>query len=104
MRKRQTRRGYDPAPIRVDDVELPRDLSNLVEMLAENLHDLWAERRFSENWTFGPERDDNKKRHPCLVHYAQLPESEREYDRAMVVQTLKTIMKLGYEIRKNPSA
>jgi hypothetical protein len=38
------------------------------------------------------------KPHPDLVPYTQLPEEEREYDRATVVETLKTILALGYRI------
>ena len=32
--------------------------------------------------------------------YEELPEAEREYDRQTAVQTLKLILKLGFEIRK----
>ena len=45
-------------------------------------------------------RDDRRKTHPCLVPYEELPEAEREYDRQTAVQTLKLILKLGFEIRK----
>ena len=29
-------------------------------------------------WTWGPVRDDAAKKHPCLVPYDELPESEKE--------------------------
>ena len=37
-------------------------------------------------------------RDPCLVPYADLPESEKEYDRNTAMQTLKAIIALGYGI------
>jgi hypothetical protein len=45
-------------------------------------------------------RDDPTKRHPCLVPYAELPDSEKEYDRLMATQTLKAIVALGYRVTK----
>ena len=38
------------------------------------------------------------KTHPSLVPYAQLPESEKEYDRRTSQETVKVLMKLGFEI------
>ena len=46
----------------------------------------------------GQARDDASKKHPCLVPYADLPESEKEYDRKTADETLKAIMVLGYKI------
>jgi hypothetical protein len=34
------------------------------------------------------------------VPYADLPESEKEYDRNSVVETLKAILTLGYKIER----
>jgi hypothetical protein len=89
---------YQPRPIDSAGVVLPPELIPLTEHLAENSHDLWAQQRLSQGWTFGPQRDDAKKLHPCLVPYAQLPESEKEYDRITALGTLKAILKLGYRI------
>ena len=38
--------------------------------------------------------------HPCLVAYEDLPEEEKVYDRNTSVETLKLILKLGFEITK----
>jgi hypothetical protein len=69
-----------------------------MELLAENVHDLWAAQRIADGWKHGPQRDDAKKLHPCLVPYNQLPDSEKEYDRQAAIGTLKAILKLGYRI------
>lgn len=42
-----------------------------------------------------------KKTNPTLVPYDELPESEKEYDRNTALETLKLIVKLGYEIKSN---
>ena len=81
-------------------MELPPDVEGLREHLAENIHDVWAAQRIAQGWTYGPERDDTKKTHPCLVPYDRLPDSEKEYDRQSAVQTLKLILALGYSVRK----
>jgi ryanodine receptor 2 len=91
---------YDPQPIDTSDVTLTEDLLQLTERLAEHNHDLWARRRMSEGWRYGAERDDARKEHPCLIPYDRLPESEKEYDRAAAMETLKAIVKLGYRIKK----
>jgi len=90
---------YKPEPIDTSSVELDADVESLMERLAENNHDVWAVQRISQGWTYGPERNDAEKEHPCLVPYEQLPEEEKEYDRATARETLKAILALGYEIR-----
>ncbi len=89
---------YQPSPIPTQDVVLPDALLELTERLAENTHEVWAQRRLAGGWTYGPRRDDVAKTHPCLVPYADLPESEKDYDRGTAMETLKAILVLGYQI------
>ena len=91
---------YEPKPIDTIDVTLDDDIIKLGELLAENTHEVWAEQRIRDGWTYGEVRDDAKKEHPCLVPYSELSDSEKEYDRSTSLQTLKLIMKLGYKIVK----
>jgi len=90
---------YIPQPIDTTDVVLPRDLEMLVEQMSKNVHEVWAETRIKQGWTYGEQRNDELKTHPCLVPYEELPECEKEYDRNTSVETLKLIMKLGFKIR-----
>lgn len=90
--------NYTPSPISTSDVELSDELKQLVEQLARNVHDIWALGRINEGWTYGPERNDALKQHPCLIDYDELPESEKEYDRNTAMETLKMIIKLGWRI------
>jgi ryanodine receptor 2 len=95
---------YDPKPIDTGSVVLTADILALTERLAENAHDIWARQRLGDGWTFGPQRDDKTKKHPCLIPYADLPESEKEYDRSAAMHTLKAIVALGYRIEKIKNA
>jgi len=92
--------SYQPAPIDTSAVSLPPELHALTELLAENAHDLWAAQRLAQGWTFGPQRDDAARKHPCLVTYSALPESEKEYDRQAALGTLRAILALGYRIER----
>ena len=91
---------YEPSPIGLDDVELSEDLSELQEAIAENAHEIWAKNRRDQGWSYGLERNDQKKETPDMIPYCNLPESEKLYDREMAMQTLKLVKKLGFEIVK----
>lgn len=91
---------YIPQPIDTKEVTLPEELMVLVEAMAKNVHEVWAETRIEQGWTFGPERNDSLKHHPCLIPYEELPEEEREYDRNTAIGTLKLIQKLGFKITR----
>ena len=91
---------YVPKPAQTDDIVLSEELNDLVEAMAKNVHDVWAESRISQGWTWGPDRNDTLKHHPCLVPYEDLPEVEKAYDRDTAVGTLKLICKLGFKITK----
>ena len=94
------REPYTPHPIDTTDIELADELMQLVEQLARNVHENWALGRLNDGWTLGPERNDTLKQHPCLVSYDELPESEKDYDRHTAMETLKLIVKLGWNINK----
>ena len=87
---------YVPRPMDTSHAELPADVLELQEKLAENAHEVWAAQRIAQGWSWGRARDDALKKHPCLVPYAELPEAEKEYDRSAAMQTLKLIVALGY--------
>lgn len=98
--KKQNTNNYTPQPIDTSDVVLPEELNALAEMIAENVHEVWSAGRMSEGWTYGEERNDVEKTHPCLVPYEELSEAEKEYDRNTSQETLKLILKLGFGIGK----
>jgi hypothetical protein len=96
--------NYIPKPIDTSKIFLPRDLIVLSELLAKNAHEVWAKKRLSEGWKCGSEIKNKSKKSNNLIPFEELPESEKEYDRAMVLETIKSIIALGYSIeRRNDS-
>ena len=89
---------YQPAPIDTTRVRLNAEVEQLTELLSRNAHDVWARQRLAEGWRHGPRRDDNRKEHPGLVPYDQLPESERVFDRNTAMETIRVILALGFRI------
>lgn len=92
--------NYIPNPIDTSDILLPEELNPLLEAMAKNVHEIWAQERIRQGWTYGAQRDDALKHHPCLIAYEDLPEDEKQYDRNTSVETLKLILKLGFKIAK----
>lgn len=91
---------YVPQPMDTSDVQLPEELNELVEKMARNVHEVWAQSRIDQGWIYGQERSDALKTHPCLIPYEDLPEIEKAYDRDTALGTLKLICKLGFKISK----
>lgn len=94
------KKNYVPQPMDTKDVQLPDELNVLVEQMAKNVHEVWAKSRMEQGWTYGVERSDALKQHPCLVPYEELPEVEKAYDCDTALGTLKLICKLGFKITK----
>ena len=94
------KKTYTPKPIDLSDINLPQELDELREAIAENIHEVWSAGRIKEGWSYGPERDDKHKKHPDLIPYSQLPEGEKEYDRETAMNTIKLVIKLGYDLVK----
>lgn len=92
--------NYVPQPMDTSDIQLPDELNVLIEQMAKNVHEVWAESRIAQGWRYGEERNDTLKHHPCLVPYEELPEVEKAYDRDTALGTLKLISKLGFKITK----
>ncbi|MBQ8256390.1 MAG: Ryanodine receptor Ryr [Bacteroidaceae bacterium] len=93
-------KNYVPQPIDTSSIQLPQELDGLIEQIAKNVHEVWAQSRLNEGWRYGEERNDALKHHPCLIPYEELPEVEKDYDRNTALGTLKLISKLGFKIVK----
>jgi ryanodine receptor 2 len=91
---------YQPTPIDTSRVKLPAAVDDLIERLAEHNHHVWARGRLADGWVWGPQRDDARKHHPCLVDYRELPESEKQYDRHTAAEVLKAIVAMGFRIER----
>jgi hypothetical protein len=91
---------YVPQPLDTSAVVIPAAILDLCETLARNTHEVWSQRRLADGWRFGPERSDALKTHPCLVPYEALPEADKEYDRQTALETIRLILKIGYQIKQ----
>ena len=91
---------YIPTPVDTQSISIPKELDSLVEEMSKNVHEVWAQTRFAQGWTYGEERNDAEKKHPCLVPYDELSEEEKTYDSNTSVETVKLILKLGYRISR----
>ena len=96
----QTNNKYTPSPADTTNIQLAEELIALAEAISKNVHDVWAQNRIKEGWTYGPVRDDEKRQTPCLIPYEELSEEEKAYDRNTALATLKFIVSQGFEIRK----
>lgn len=94
----EIKNNYTPQPIDTKDVVLSQEMNELAELIAKNVHEVWSAGRMKDGWTYGEQRNDADKKHPCLVPYEKLTETEKEYDRNTSQETLKLIMKLGFKI------
>ena len=68
------------------------------ETVAERIHKVWAQSKKAAGWIYGANRDDERKVHPCLVPYAELPEVEKDKDRALARNMLKLLNDAGVQV------
>ncbi|XP_046677460.1 LOW QUALITY PROTEIN: ryanodine receptor-like [Homalodisca vitripennis] len=90
--------AFVPTPVDTSMINLPSYIENIRDRLAENIHEMWAMNKIEAGWMYGERRDDIRKIHPCLIQFERLPPAEKRYDTQLAVQTLKTILALGYHI------
>ena len=46
----------------------------------EDQHKCWFAHKVADGWTYGPEKDAEKKTHPCMKPYDELPAEQRIKD------------------------
>jgi len=91
--------GYDIGPI--SDWEAPQTFiftSEEVETLAEMEHERWMQEKITNGWSYGSERNDEKRIHPSIVPYEQLSESEKEKDRDTVRNIPRILSLIDFQI------
>jgi len=55
---------------------------NYPDKTPEENHENWLEMKYDQGWEYGPVKDFDKKTHPDLVPYDDLPEIEKRKDLA----------------------
>ncbi|KAK5854224.1 hypothetical protein PBY51_015313 [Eleginops maclovinus] len=89
---------FTPAPVDISKVVMPPQLEDIREKLAENIHELWTMDKIDLGWTYGPVKDEVKKHDPCLVDFCKLSETERNQILQMALDSLRTLLALGFHI------
>ncbi len=89
---------YTPAPMDTSKVRFPNELNDLIDDLAQNAHEVWAEGRMAEGKSFGKSNDTVKGKNTFLKPYDAMNPAEKLYDINSVEQTIKFILKNGYKI------
>ena len=58
---------------------------------ASAMHDNWSAEKVSQGWVYGDVKDAEKKTHPCLVPFDQLPLFQQKKDKlfSAIVDALK---------------
>ncbi|WP_110930671.1 RyR domain-containing protein [Paenibacillus bouchesdurhonensis] len=46
----------------------------------EQSHENWMREKIASGWVYGPVKDPEKKEHPCMIPYDQLPKEQRTKD------------------------
>lgn len=88
--------SYKPNPINLDNIKLSAEIEADVEAISRNVHEVWAQKRIQDGWGYDKDSAD----HPCLTDYDSLDEIEKQIDRATVINTIKMLIYLGYEIKR----
>ena len=75
--KEEEQMKYRPNPVDTSNINLDDEFEELTELLAENVHDIWAKQRMNEGWTYGTKRDDDTKKSPILFHIPNCPNQRK---------------------------
>ena len=91
---------YKPKPIDTSDVILSEEITDVIEILSRNTHEVWAEQKLKDGWTYAETTNVEKRTHSCIKEYEKLSEEEIRYDKNTVTEAIKVLIKMGYKITK----
>jgi len=69
-----------------------------VSLMASVEHELWCKNLVQDGWRKGPEKDPEKKTHPHLVPWEELPSQAKEKNRKFVRDLPRILARAGFQI------
>ena len=79
-----------------EDIPLLYLSDDNVETMAMVEHDRWSWEKRLNGYSYAPKRDDNLKKHDCLIPYDELTELEKEKDRILVRMIPSLLQDIGF--------
>ena len=90
--------GYHLSPLQNWDADKLTFTETEIGKMAYLEHHLWCQVKEADGWTYGEQRDENKRTHPDLVSWDDLPEGEQEKSLTMVRQLPALLARIGFQI------
>ncbi len=90
-------RASDPGKALTEE-EVKEVIMENARFLAEEEHNGWMAAKLENGWRYGPERDDEKKIHPCLVPFDELSEKDQKKDLNAVLKYPAIVARAGFKI------
>jgi hypothetical protein len=69
-----------------------------IETMACMEHRRWYEEMRKQGWSYGLERDRNRKTNPDIVPWSELPEAEKEKNRSFIRDLPRLLTKAGFQV------
>jgi hypothetical protein len=72
-----------------------------VETMAKMEHERWCQERSLTGWSQAEKKDEKRKLHPSLILWEELPEEEKEKNRAFIRDLPGILAKAGFQVQRN---
>lgn len=77
------------------NIEIPTDMSFLIESVAKEVHTSWLRWKKEEGFVLGEEKDYEKKTHPHMKLWQNLPDEHKASDYLAAKSALKVLIAKG---------